>query len=135
MKNYAIALVLLLVLAGCSGDESVAAYGGSERTWVLESLNGTPFEARATLEFSDKGRISGQAPCNSYFAEQTAPYPWFVLEGVGATRRTCPDLSEETAFFAALTNMSQSEVFGDLLRLNNEAGDEMIFRASPPENS
>lgn len=138
MKRFALpaslaAPLALLALGACTLDETVAAYGGADRVWVLESLNGAPFADRATLRFGEDGQVFGQAPCNRYFGRQTAPYPWFVLEGVGATRMACPDMLTEDVFFAALGAMSQSEVSGDVLRLANDDGEEMIFRAEAPD--
>jgi heat shock protein HslJ len=131
-RSLLAAALAMLTLGACSLDETVAAYGGADRVWVLESLNGTPFAYRATLEFSEGGQIRGQAPCNAYFGTQTAPYPWFMLEDVGATRMACPDIAAEDAFFAALDVMSQSEVSGNTLRLANDDGEEMVFRAEAP---
>jgi heat shock protein HslJ len=44
----------------------------------------------------------------------------------------CPDIAAEDAFFAALDVMSQSEVSGNTLRLANDEGEEMVFRAEAP---
>ena len=121
-------------LARCAGDETVSAYGGSATEWRLVELDGTPFAATATLNLSEPGRISGQAPCNSYFADQSAPYPWFRAGPIGATRRACPALDQENAFLTALSEMSLSEVSGDTLILSNDAGREMVFTAEGPQS-
>ena len=127
------ALLLIATLTGltqCGGDETVSAYGGGSSTWRLVELDGTPFGATATLDLSEPGRISGQAPCNRYFADQTAPYPWFQAGAIAATRRACPELALEQAFLTALAEMSLSEVSGDILILSNDAGRQMLFRAA-----
>lgn len=121
-------LAAALLPAACSGDETVAAYGGADHVWRLESLDGAPVTSRATLEFGENGRISGQAPCNRFTGSQTVPYPWFQTGPLAATRMACPDLEAEARYLTALEAMSQSEVSGDVLRLSNEDGREMLFR-------
>jgi len=120
----------LLGLGSCNADETVAGYGGADRLWELTELDGQPFDQRATLTFPETGKISGQAPCNRYFAAMEAPYPWFHAGPVAATRMACPELDAETAFLSALADMTQSEVSGDVLILRNDTGREMVFTAS-----
>ena len=131
MKPIAVAVCIALALSACRGDETVSGYGAADRVWVLESVDGAPFVARAELEFPEQGKIAGQAPCNRFFADQTAPYPWFKPGPIGATRMACPDLEAEQAFFDALGAMSLSEVAGNTLILSNDAGREMVFKARP----
>jgi len=120
------ALIPLLFLAACQGDESLTAYG-ADGTWVLSHINDAAFKATATITFSDEGRVSGNAPCNSYAAQQTAPYPWFDLSQIIATRRACPQLSDEADFFKTLSAMTLAEVSGDVLILSNDDAETMLF--------
>ncbi len=122
-------LVALCGLCACMGDETVAQYGGADAEWQLVEIDGNPFDARATLNLAEPGKITGQAPCNRYFGTQRAPYPWFAAKGIGATRRACPDLAAEQHFLKALGDMTLSEVAGDVLILSNDAGREMVFKA------
>ncbi|MGX9356398.1 META domain-containing protein [Roseobacteraceae bacterium S113] len=125
-----IALALIATsLTACRADESVAAYGAADKTWRLVSIDGTAFEAVATMQFGDKGAVSGQAPCNRWFANQGVPYPWFEISAIGATKMACPDLAAEAEFFASLEAMTLSEVSGDVLVLSNDAGRSMEFKA------
>lgn len=119
----------LLGLSACATDESISKFVDVNAEYYLVSLGGQPFDARATISFPAPGEVVGQAPCNRYFAMQTVPYPWFGLEGVGATRMACPDLDAETAFFTALENMTLAEVSGETLILSNPSGGEMVFEA------
>ena len=121
-------VTMVTALAGCLGDESISGYDANT-IFRLDALDSAPFTARATIQFAEDGRVTGQAPCNSYFAAQTAPYPAFNVESIGATRMACPDLAAETQFFTALQSMSRSEVLGDTLILRNDAGREMVFKA------
>jgi heat shock protein HslJ len=127
--RYLMSLLTFLVLAACQQDETVSKFASPDAEYHLIEIDGSPFEAWATIVFPTQGEVVGQAPCNRYFAKQTVPYPWFALEGIGATRMACPDLEAETAYFAALEDMSLVEVVGDTLILTNEAGRRMVFVA------
>ncbi|MBO9468440.1 META domain-containing protein [Tropicibacter sp. R15_0] len=122
-------IVMFAALAACSGDEGVRAYGAADKVWHLTQIDGADFGADATLIFPKAGRVTGRAPCNSWSAPQTAPYPWFDLGPVAATKMACPDLAAEQRFFDHLAKMSISEVSGDVLVLSNDQGGEMIFTA------
>ena len=123
-------LILLLVIMSVAfqnQDQTVRAYGGGEHIWQLSELRGAPFTSSATLHFPQIGVISGDAPCNSYRAEMHIPYPWFGVDQIAATKRACPDLAAEAAFFAALKEASLSNVGPDTLVLSNEAGDPLLL--------
>jgi heat shock protein HslJ len=123
-----LALAASLGLAGCFQDETVAGYGAADKIWVLTELNGIPFAATATLTFPDRGRIAGQAPCNGYTAEMSVPYPWFEINALVTTRKSCPDLAYEAMYLAQLSRMSLSEILGDVLLLSTPDGEEMVFK-------
>ncbi len=113
-------------------DETISGYATPGVTWTLSELGGAPYPTRATLTFPpEEGQIAGKAPpCNSYSATQSAPYPWFEAGGpVAATKRACPDLPAETAFFDALARVTLAEVAGEVLILSTEDGFEMVFQA------
>lgn len=120
---------LLSLLAACTGDETLSAYGAADKTWVLTEIDGQPFAARATLGFPEPGRLAGQAPCNTYSGEQTAPYPWFEARQILSTKAACKDLQQEQLFLSALSTMTLSEVSGDVLVLSTPEGREMVFKA------
>jgi len=125
------AALLLIAMSGLGycKDETVSGHGGGGATWVLQSIDGTLFSARATLNFPEEGTLAGEAPCNRYSGAQTLPYPWFRAEALITTKRACPDLEAETRYLRALADMTLVEVAGDTLLLTNEAGREMVFRA------
>lgn len=120
-------LAALPLLSGCLFDNP---YGGPNRLWVLERLDGAPFAAHATLQFPARGRIGGEAPCNAWGGDMTTSYPLFDAERVIATRRACPKLTEETRFFAALDAVRQARVEGGTLTLTGDNGHEMVFTAT-----
>lgn len=121
-------LMLLLALAACGPDETISAFG-NEDDYVLQDLNGEIVTVPITLNISAPGQISGQGPCNSYSAAQTAPYPWFALGPILSTKRACSDLALEETFFATLASMTIAEAAENVLILSNEAKETLTFQS------
>lgn len=117
------------LLSGCKKDETVTAYGGAGKIWVLVELDGKPVSTQATLIFPEPGKIAGRGPCNSFSATMTVPHPWFDAGPIAATRRACPDLPAEADYFAALSEMTIAEVLGDVLILSTDGERKMIFNS------
>lgn len=122
-------VMMLLAVSACQKDETVAGYGATDKLWRLIEMDGAAVDYTATLTFPQAGQIAGAAPCNSYSATMTVPYTWFGVDALTATRRACPELASETAFFAALSDMTLSEVLGNTLILSTDDGREMVFNA------
>ncbi len=131
MKEVICSLLAVLGLAACQGDETLAGYVMPDTTFVLQRMGGEAVKARATIRFLPGGEVVGKAACNSYGAAQSAPYPWFELGPIRATRAACPQLDEEQAYFDALGQMTLAEISGDVLILSNEDGEMLEFRAMP----
>lgn len=124
------AFLMLFGLTLCQGDETISGYSTEGATWVLDSINTADFAATASITFPQEGKVVGKAPCNTFVAEQTAPYPWFALKALSATRKMCAHMGPETTFFRALEEMTIVEVVGKTLILTNDSGDEMVFTAN-----
>lgn len=124
------ALALFAWIQACERDETVAGYGAAGKTWRLTELDGRSFNDRATLAFSDVGQIAGDSPCNRYTASMTVPYPLFGIDAFASTDMACITSDAETRFFAALAEMTLSEILGDTLILRTEDDREMVFKAS-----
>ncbi len=120
-------LILTAILSFCSPDETVSGQTETTDVWVLQSVNDEPVTERITLEFPEEGRISGRAPCNSYFASQSAPLPWFEIGDIGATKVACPALEQEQEYFENLRIMSSAEITGDTLILRSVTGFEVVM--------
>jgi len=129
--KLSLTLALLAGLAACESDETISGYADPAITWGLQQIDGVAFDASATIRFPEKGRVEGRAPCNSYFANQTVPYPWIAIEAIGSTKMACPDLAAESAFFEALGRVTLAEILSDTLILSDESGFQMLFRAAP----
>ncbi|WP_245815105.1 META domain-containing protein [Shimia gijangensis] len=110
----------------------MAGYDG-EKLWILTEIDGVEFAARATLLFGEDNKVTGQAPCNSFFTKQTKPYPWIGFDPIGSTRMACPEMNKETLFFNTLGKMTLAEVSGDVMILSNDSGRQMVFKAAPTD--
>lgn len=121
-------VLIALGLTACGPDESISAFGGGD-DYVLQEMNGADVTVPITLNIADSGQINGQAPCNSYTADQSAPYPWFAIGPIAATRRACPDLALEAEYFDVLSRMTISEVSGPVLILSNDADEILVFQS------
>ena len=122
-------LAVILALTVWQPDETLRRYGAADHEWHLEMLRGTPFNARATITFPARNRIVGMAPCNSYSSTNIMPYPWIELGPIAATRRACPDLDAEAAYFDALRAARVAVVEGDTLTLSDEDTPLLVFKA------
>ncbi len=74
--------------------------------WQLLAIDGTFYEANATLQIGEDGTLTGTGPCNRWSARNAAPLPNLKVTGIRATRMACDRLSDEQAFFDALTGMT-----------------------------
>lgn len=77
-------------------------------SWKLVELDGKPYDARAVATLTDDGRITGQAPCNSFNASYTGHWPDLRFQPAATTRMACPDLAAESAFFGALAKVDHA---------------------------
>ena len=125
--RYVFALLIPLVLSACKYDESISGYTDSDAIWKLVELDGQPFRARATIAFPSKGKVTGQAPCNTFGSTQIVPLPWFKLGPILSTKMACADIAAEQSFFEALGAMTLAETLDDTMILSNETGREMVF--------
>ena len=128
MRRAAIALALVLSLAACT-DETISRYARPDAVYALTKLDGAAFGAKATITFPAKGAARGEGPCNAWSATQSAPYPWIALGPIASTRRACPELASEAAFFEALAEMTVAVAEDGVLTLSNDEGRQMVFRA------
>lgn len=113
----------------CQPDETISGYADPAAVYTLKTVNDAPFDATATITFPEEGVVRGMGPCNSFQASQTAPYPWFELGPIAATKRACPNLPAETSFFEVLTRMTLSEVNGPVLILSNTNDEALVFQS------
>ena len=132
VRRACCAALTALATAACAGPtaETVVTQGGEGQSYVLVSIDGAPFPARATISFPGPLQVRGNGPCNSYRGGRSVPLPGFGTTALAVTRRACPDLRAEGAFFAALAAMTAAEVDGTTLILSAPGiGRSMVFQA------
>lgn len=100
--------------------------------WRLAAIDGLSFAGRATLDLTEDGRISGQAPCNRYFGANQSTLPAFNPGALASTKMACPDLALEDAFLDALSAMTSATLGkDDILMLSGAGGRTMAFSRDP----
>ena len=117
-------LLAALALAACvtpalSEDEIAGV------DWHLVGLEGQTVDWAASLRI-DGDKLSGQAPCNRWFATNAAALPAVSIQAIGATKMACPDIGKEAAYFIALQAVDTMEKTAGFLRLTG-GGHELIF--------
>ncbi len=96
-------------------------------TWKLVELDGAPYAARATATLNSDGTISGQAPCNSFSATYSGHWPDISFNNTASTKMACPDLDQETAFFAAMRKVNHAEMLTDSMLLTGPDNTSLRF--------
>lgn len=83
-------------------------------------VNDAAFE-NAFVEFTQDGKISGNAMCNSFFGEFTQSENALEIWALASTKKMCPEEvnSYETQILADLQNVSQYEISRNSLTLSN----------------
>lgn len=117
------ALLPLPARADLTGDIPAAL----QRDWVLAEVDGTAVGYAVTFRIGEDGRLTGKAPCNSYFAGVDGPLPDFRPTGIGATRMACDGLSDEQAYFTLLQGIDRLTWSEAELHLSG-AGHQLVFR-------
>jgi heat shock protein HslJ len=126
-----LSLVFALSLAACVTPAlSEAEIEGVD--WHLVGLEGQAVGWAASLRF-EGARVAGEAPCNSWSGVSLSALPAVSIGPIRATRRACPDLKGESAFFEALSDMQRAELDQGHLYLIGPEGRIMEFARDPAE--
>jgi putative lipoprotein len=98
--------------------------------WTVTSIGGRPVAAPRppTLSIAPDHRAGGFGGCNNYFTEASIDTEALTFGPAAATRMACaPDLmSEENAYFTALSAVASYELDDQGLRLLDAAGVPLI---------
>ena len=90
-------------------------------SWVLEDINGAGVldDARATLEFSEAGKVSGRGSCNRFFGTAEVEGSRIHLGPLGTTRMACPEavMDQERRYLERLQQAERFAVEADVLRI------------------
>lgn len=91
------------VLRGCGGEPAALLRGGE---WVVEDLDGGGIidRSRMTVQFGDRGSVSGRASCNTFNGQYTLSGEGVTIRDPAVTLRACaPSLmAQEERFLTTL---------------------------------
>ena len=124
MRRYVFAFALAMIPVA-SHSQTI-----QDLDWQLLAIDGVLVDASVTasLRIDAAGQVTGQAPCNSYGAQNTAELPAFSLGPIRATRMACDKLAEEQVYFDTLALMETMALDGTKnLVLTGPEGRSMEF--------
>lgn len=90
-------------------------------TWQLVQIMGRDVKAEGesyTLVFNSDGSVAGQGDCNRLTAIfKTTEKRSLEISQIGSTRRLCPDMEGEQAYFDMLDKVTHYEMDGTMMIL------------------
>ena len=123
----AIIFFAALLLGGCQRERLALDGAVFGPVWKVQTLNGKPFSARATLQFSENGQVSGKGPCNRYFGPMEITGSDITIGPVASTKMACLDLSDEQEYLTALESVTEHKVSSGQLMLGDTSGWALTF--------
>lgn len=107
-----------IVLSRSSEGGAVGLAGTS---WLLEDLAGAGVVDRvqATLEFTEPGRVVGNASCNRFFGNVEISGTTIKVGALGATKMACAEAvnNQEMKYLKALANAERFTLEGTILQV------------------
>ncbi|MFC3154994.1 META domain-containing protein [Gilvimarinus japonicus] len=140
-----VSVVAVGLMAGCALSNAPATSVSTNQAvslkgeWMVEYIAGRGVidYSPARLQFTDDGKINGNASCNRFFGDyQLTQDRLTIQEPLGATRMLCiPALNDQEArLLAALPGTHNVRIQHGILRLMNDAGEE-VLRAAKVDNA
>ena len=120
-------LILLALIAGCANDPLPAMRDGVEiasppivnTTWLLEDLGGAGVldRVRATLAFTEPGKVAGSGSCNRFFGSVKLSGQSIAFGQLGSTRMACVAAVavQEAKYLKALADAERFVLDGSVL--------------------
>ena len=133
LRTLAALLLPMILMPAC---KTKPIGGNLENTyWTLTSAfsNGDTLNPTADIGFSlsfSNDKLSGKAPCNSFFASYLAADKKLTISSIGATKRMCDAMNLENAWLGLLAQARHYSVFPDRLEIYTENG-ILQFAPSP----
>ena len=139
MKKYLqVALLLVLLLSSCSGNEPNIEAQLQGKTWVLYTYNDTQpiADHHPSLEF-DAGQISGTTGCNHYGGTYQIDGDSIYFEGVFSTEMAClePDglMEQERIYLELLWVADQFQLTDHELTFYSASNPILVFEIQSDE--
>ena len=125
MKNLLMAMVVLVLVAGCAVARA-SAVDLNGTSWTLTRLGDASLvpDTEVTLHFED-GALGGNASCNAYGGSFTLDGAQIAMSEIFSTMMYCyPEevMEQEMAYLAALCAATTFQVEGDALSLFDAEG-------------
>ena len=120
-------LALCLLALPAHADETGTQPGLLLTEWTLVSVDGQAVSYPATINLAEPGRVTGQGPCNRYFADIEGSLPAFHLKALGSTKMACPDMGYEADYFSLLSRIETAE-FPETELVLSGAGHVLTFQ-------
>ncbi|WP_313501311.1 META domain-containing protein [Kaistella carnis] len=120
-RNTSLAIFTAVTLASCSTMATSKSKVGTSQAnisntqWTLaDNVKGN----KPTLVI-EGSKITGNGGCNNYFAELMLDPTVgnFSTKNIGATKKACPNMSEESNYFSTLSAATKYVVNGNTLEL------------------
>jgi heat shock protein HslJ len=132
MKRLIVGLMVLFVLAACSGDASASITG----QWKLVSYGSADKQTPAapdvdtSIEFLD-GKLSGNVGCNGFGGDYEVKADTLILGPVMSTMMFCegPVGDQEMGTLAVLKDSAKFVLDGDQLTITSADGNSVIMLA------
>jgi len=119
---------LVLNRGGGGGGGGSGGLAGS--SWVLEDLAGAGVVDRvqATLDFTEPGRVVGNASCNRFFGSVEIAGATIRIGSLGATKMACAEAinNQEMKYMKALENAERFTLEGTTLQVFVKGADKPL---------
>ena len=133
-KISIITLVTLLILTvSCAETQQVLETAGRvqlDGTYNITALEGETVNGQTIVFSGLTKRVSGDAGCNTYFADYTLNNLSLNIGEIGSTRKSCPDMNDEDKLFDVLRRVASYNKNDGVLTLYGQNSSEVILQAS-----
>jgi heat shock protein HslJ len=134
-----LAAPLFLALQACSSSATPAPNAPAPlwgTQWQLAALGAQAVmpQSRATLQFPEVGRVTGNGSCNRFSAAVTVRQDRLTFGDLASTKMACIGgaMAQETAYMAALQKAQRFERQGDSLLIHVQGlAQPLRFTAAP----
>ncbi|MBK9015247.1 MAG: META domain-containing protein [Saprospiraceae bacterium] len=128
---FCFAMAVMAVLFSCKSEPIGGKLEGTYWTLSSAKLANQTISLAKTAETSlvfSEGKLTGKAPCNSYFADYSAKGSAISLSELGATKRFCDEMDLENAYLSLLSKAQSYSVRGDKLEIVSSNGQLTFFQ-------
>lgn len=131
-KFLLVAVLIVLLLSSCSGDEPKVEAQLQGKTWVLTTYNETqPIAGRHPILEFEGDQVSGTTGCNHYGGTYRIERDSISFKGIFSTEMACLDpegfMEQERIYLELLRVVDQFELNDGLLTFYAESNPILVF--------